>query len=115
MGFLKLAFLISLISLNDSQYVDKSREMFKVASGLHGHCGYFKQNFSDYPIDNPLGYQVIINNAIKFMFIKPDTVIRFMAVRGNPHLTIKRDDNGFTIGGPHFSVVMEAAKLVNYR
>lgn len=89
--------------------------IFKVQSHLNGHWGYFKQNYSEYPLENPLGAKIIGTKAYEFMFLPKDEVLKFISVDTRPHSSVERDEEGFTIWGPFYSIVYEAAKYINYR
>lgn len=112
----KLAFCLLLATLSFANAENFSfSSLFKHKSVLNGHFGHYLQNFSRYPVDNPLGAKVIGAYVYRFLFKKGDPTIRFMAVNCPPHLFTKRNKKGFTVWGPLYSVLLEAARFINYR
>lgn len=86
-----------------------------------GHCGYFYQNSSEFLKDDGTSKaDVYLELFFDYIFAgefgeSVDTVLRFMAVEVLPNLRIIRDSLGFTIRGPHYSVLAELGKYLNYR
>lgn len=85
---------------------------------FHGHCGYFKQNLSDYPLGDGgfdwwgMGFGLI--DLLNQIDQKPGKV-RFMTLDARPYVHAKRDKLGFSVAGPIFSLVYEVAMFLNYR
>lgn len=106
-----LFFLVVFVS-----FVPKSipEPGFKINSGLHGHWQYYQCNFPQYPTNNPLGFGALIKRSHEFLTQPKDNVIKFMSIEVRPHLFVERDEFGFAIWGPLYSLVHEAAKLINY-
>lgn len=92
-----------------------SNSGFHFKTHLYGHSAYFYQNFSDYPIENPLGSKIIQAHIYEFIGLPREDVIRCLFIESWPRLFIERDENGFLARGPFYSVVEEAARLINYR
>lgn len=44
-----------------------------------------------------------------------EAVLRFMTAHVPPHIKVIRDATGFTASGPHYSLIAEAARYINYR
>lgn len=86
-----------------------------------GHCGYFYQNSSEFLKDDGTSKaEVYLELFFDYIFADEfgesvDTVLRFMAVEVLPNLRIIRDSLGFTIRGPHYSVMAELSKYLNFR
>lgn len=89
---------------------------FNFRTNLNGHFCHFKQNFSKYPIDNPLGIKIILYHVLDFLVLPKDEVLKIATFEARPHLSVLRDSDksGFTIWGPLYSIVAEAAQLINY-
>lgn len=89
---------------------------------FEGSCGYYSQNFSLFAKDNKEWhvekYEEYFNIFFDYLmfgqFDTTDTTLRFLAVPVMPHLFSFRDEEGFTIYGPHYSVIAETAKHINY-
>lgn len=88
---------------------------FSLKSNLNGHWGWFGQNFSEYAVENPDGAGIILKHAHEFMFLPKDKILRFLSYHVQPHSTVEREDNGFKIWGPFYSMAFEAAHVINYR
>lgn len=93
----------------------KEKDIFNFHTKLNGHWAFHAQNFSLYPIENPRGYAIITDNIMKFMTLKPNMAIKIMTIETKPQLMVERYPDGFTIHGPLYSLIVEAAKLINYR
>lgn len=88
---------------------------FNFQTKLNGFWNWYGQNFSEYPKDNPAGAGIIAQHAAEFLFLPKDESLRYVSVEVRPQLFITRDDVGFTIWGPFYSLTYEAAKYINYR
>lgn len=94
--------------------IDSISSILKHRTHLNGNWDYFFQNFSLYPVDNPLGPRVVASRIFEFISMPRENVIRCMFVETWPWLFIERDENGFVVWGPFYSLAVEAAKLINY-
>lgn len=94
--------------------IDSISSILKHKTHLNGNLDYFAQNYSLYPVDNPLGPRVVASRIFEFISLPREDVIRCLCVEAWPWLFIERDENGFVIWGPFYSLVAEAAKLINY-
>lgn len=92
--------------------------------GLDGHCGYFRQNFTLYLADDgtyhwdeyvALMIDRLMTGRLSIDRYSIEPIIRFGSFYIPPRVRAFRDELGFTIAGPHFSVVTELAKFLNYR
>lgn len=110
--FLGIALLASVLKANPK---NDPAEVFKFKTQLNGYSGYYNQNFSEYPIKNEKGTGIIREHIFEFITMPKEKVIRFMTIETWPYLFIKRDANGFKCWGPLYSIVQEAANLINYR
>lgn len=90
---------------------------------LKGHCGYFYQNFSSEYLNDDDSFHTSVYLELLFNFFLKEAnlqinvapIIGFIAIQVQPHLKVVRDGRGFTISGPHYSLLVETAKYLNYR
>lgn len=120
--FLFANFLISLISLSDSVLNEMNTTTCKAKPNvLAGHCAYFKQERGRFLKDDGENhFKEMISILMDHFFSgligpRQEPVIQFLAIQAPPHLFTARDEEGFKVMGPHYSVLAEMGKLLNYR
>lgn len=116
-----LIFFVILITLSSAMPLQNFKDQLealgtikKLKTRFNGHWSYIKQNFSDYPIDNPLGAGIVLLHAHEFIGMLKEDAIRCIFIEAWPWLFVERDAAGFLIWGPFYSIVVEAARSINY-
>lgn len=89
-------------------------------TAFEGYCGHFSQNYSLYSKDtSEINWKEAGPSLAEFFFLdqlnpSEEPILRFGAIQVPPHLHVTRGRHGFTISGPHYSVLAEVANFINF-
>lgn len=85
-------------------------------TSLHGYIDYYSQNLTGYPLGLDMDRLMEVGMETMMNFeVQPPDRIKFLAINAEPFIFAQRDDNGFTVWGPLYSLLKEVILWQNYR